>query len=254
MGIGVASAFLSIVVLLASCSKSNPVTAPSTGVPTLSLPSNGAANIALFPSLTWSTVSNASSYSLQVSTSATFATLVASDSAITATTAIANGLADSTTYYWRIRATGTSGVGNWSGAWNFKVVADTTLIQGSWLGSDPSGSGFWLYSFKGDSIAIAKILISSDTLGNSIYDTLPTYWGHFALDAPMTANTTGDMDIHLTTPAYSGQTIKTLYDYEGVQGSFIGCIILINTPGTARPTAIADTNSNYMEMRYQFVY
>lgn len=254
-GICVALAFLSSCMVVSSCgSKSNPVTPSAPGAPSLSLPSNGATNLPVSPTLTWASLSGASSYSIQVSTSSAFSTLALSDSALTTTTATAPWLLDNSTYFWRIRAKGTGGTGAWSNTWQFTVLSDTTIIQGSWLGPDPSGNGFWLYAFKRHYAVVSKISITTDTSGNSTYDTLPTYWGDFSLDSSVTPNMAHNLDIHLITPQYSGQTIQTLYDYEGVQGSFVGCIIMLNTPGASRPTSIADTLSNYMELRYQFVY
>jgi hypothetical protein len=70
-----------------------------------SAPANSAANLSITPTFTWTSSSNATSYTLVVSTSSSFASPVINQSGIngtsyTPTTALAN----STTYYWKVTA------------------------------------------------------------------------------------------------------------------------------------------------------
>jgi hypothetical protein len=97
------------------------VAAPS--APTLSTPSNTATNVSLTPTLTWSTVANAASYQIQVSTVSNFASTVFTASGLTATTqAISPALSNSTQYYWRVNATNAGGTGGWSSTFSFTTV------------------------------------------------------------------------------------------------------------------------------------
>jgi hypothetical protein len=90
-------------------------------VPALSLPANGATGQSTSPTVSWSTVSGATSYALQVASVSTFATTVAGQSGITATTFAVKGLSNNLTYYWRANATSGSGTSAWSGAWSFST-------------------------------------------------------------------------------------------------------------------------------------
>jgi len=56
---------------------------PVPGVPVLQTPATGSTNVALLPSLTWTTVAGATSYLVQVSSVSTFASTVVNDSSST---------------------------------------------------------------------------------------------------------------------------------------------------------------------------
>ena len=91
------------------------------GVPALSSPTNGAVNQPVALTLTWGAVSGTTSYQVQVSTAANFASTIVSQS-LSGTSDPVSGLAVATLYYWRANATGTHGTGSWSGAWSFTTV------------------------------------------------------------------------------------------------------------------------------------
>jgi hypothetical protein len=98
-------------------------TVPATsGVPTLTAPSDGATSIALAPTLTWGTVSGAATYRVQLSTVSTFATTVVDDSTLTVGTKAITGLANSTTYYWRANAKNSGGTSAWATAYSFTTI------------------------------------------------------------------------------------------------------------------------------------
>jgi hypothetical protein len=90
--------------------------------PSLSTPTNGSSGAAVTLSLTWTSSNYAASYALQVSTVSTFASTVVNLTGITGLTKGVSGLANSTTYYWEVSATNTSGSSVWSGVWNFMTV------------------------------------------------------------------------------------------------------------------------------------
>jgi formylglycine-generating enzyme required for sulfatase activity/N-acetylneuraminic acid mutarotase len=87
--------------------------------PTLVSPVNGAVDQSLSPALTWSTVTNATSYHAQVSTNSAFTTIFSQDSTLTAASKAISNLAGGVTYYWRVRSKNASGVSGWTSPWSF---------------------------------------------------------------------------------------------------------------------------------------
>ena len=101
-----------------------PLGAPSSPppAPVLATPANGATGIATNPTLTWNASSGATSYRVQVSTDAGFATTVVDQSNITTTSYALSSLTTNTTYYWHVNATNSGGSSSYSTAWNFTTV------------------------------------------------------------------------------------------------------------------------------------
>jgi len=89
------------------------------GVPTLISQINGAACVAIPTTLSWNASSNATSYTLQVSTNNSFTGFVYNQSGFTNTSQQVSGLSDSTIYYWRVSATNNIGTSSWSSVWSF---------------------------------------------------------------------------------------------------------------------------------------
>ena len=98
------------------------------GVPNTSLPTSESSGVTTNPLLAWNSVTDASSYSVQVSTASTFNTLVVDQQGITELSFLVEGLNTGTTYYWRVRATGSGGIGAWSAVASFTTFEFT---QGS---------------------------------------------------------------------------------------------------------------------------
>jgi photosystem II stability/assembly factor-like uncharacterized protein len=98
--------------------------------PTLSSPANGTTGVAINPTLKWNASSGATSYQLQVSTSSGFSTTVYDQSNLTGTSQQVSGLANSATYYWRVKASNSQGPSGWSTpVWNFTTAP---VNQGGW--------------------------------------------------------------------------------------------------------------------------
>jgi hypothetical protein len=93
---------------------------PST--PTLSLPANNASGVSSSLTLSWNSVSNASTYAIRVSTSTGFTTTVSSQTGVAGLSASVSGLTAGTTYYWEVNATNGSGTGAWSNVWSFTTI------------------------------------------------------------------------------------------------------------------------------------
>jgi hypothetical protein len=93
------------------------------GTPTLMAPANAAINVVLAPTLTWGTVPGAATYRIQLSTNSVFGTTVADDSTLSVGTKAITGLANSTTYYWRVNSKNPGG----TSAWQTAAFSFTTL-------------------------------------------------------------------------------------------------------------------------------
>ncbi len=91
---------------------------------TLTAPANGALNVPATPTFTWNAVPQAGSYSIQVATDAGFSNIVASATGLANPTWTSNVVLNtSITYYWRVWAVNTCGVGAYSATWSFTTVA-----------------------------------------------------------------------------------------------------------------------------------
>jgi hypothetical protein len=93
------------------------IAAPS--APILTSPVNAAMGVNSAPTLTWGTVTNATTYRIQVSTINTFAGTLVDDSTLTAGSKAITGLSDMTTYFWRANAKNSSGTSAWSAVFSF---------------------------------------------------------------------------------------------------------------------------------------
>jgi hypothetical protein len=109
--------------------------------PSLIAPGNNSTNVSRTPTLSWNGVSNATSYTVQYSTSSSMSP---NTELTTASTSIAIGtLAGNTTYYWRVKATASGySDSDWSATWNFKTVkggkAKESVPGPSFEDNDPS--------------------------------------------------------------------------------------------------------------------
>ncbi|MFA6979388.1 MAG: FISUMP domain-containing protein [Ignavibacteriaceae bacterium] len=92
-------------------------------LPQLSLPTNGAVEQKLSPVLVWNKVSNANSYTLQISTNSSFTNFVFNADTLTATSKQITELSGLTQYYWRVSATNNFGTKGWSETWSFTTGA-----------------------------------------------------------------------------------------------------------------------------------
>src|SRR5690606_22993619 len=80
------------------------------------------------------------SYQLQVSLEETFPSTVFEQAGITATSATVTGLDFNTLYYWRVRATNTSGDSEWSETWNFTTLPPGGALVAHWMVDEGSGT------------------------------------------------------------------------------------------------------------------
>ncbi|MEI6520062.1 MAG: C10 family peptidase, partial [bacterium] len=87
--------------------------------PTLTAPANNAINIPISANFTWSTISNALAYDIDISTNSNFTTKASYSTVLTSLSAV---LAENTTYFWRVRAKQGSTLGPWSTTSSFTTA------------------------------------------------------------------------------------------------------------------------------------
>ena len=90
--------------------------------PALVFPPNGATDIVTAPVLAWNQSAGADSYHLQVSAAPDFASTVVDQNNIVDTSYGVSGLAQGTTYYWRVNSSNGGGASEWSGLWSFTTI------------------------------------------------------------------------------------------------------------------------------------
>ncbi|MBI4896368.1 MAG: hypothetical protein HY832_02365, partial [Candidatus Aenigmarchaeota archaeon] len=99
--------------------------------PTVYYPGDSTTNISTTPNLQWNSVTDASSYRIELSTSPTFATTTVNATTSGTNYTITSALTVSTWYYWHVRAIDASGKEQqFGGTWSFKV-GDTSLTTSS---------------------------------------------------------------------------------------------------------------------------
>ncbi|MBU1299984.1 MAG: VCBS repeat-containing protein, partial [Bacteroidetes bacterium] len=93
-------------------------------VPVLELPINGAKDVSINPTLSWSAADRAESYTIQVASDEEFGeeTTVVDESGITALTHDASGLSNLTEYFWRVKAVNAGGESEWSNELSFTTI------------------------------------------------------------------------------------------------------------------------------------
>ncbi|HVG60033.1 MAG TPA: endopeptidase, partial [Hyalangium sp.] len=97
--------------------------------PTLSSPANGATGVSSSAALDWTDVTGATGYEVQVASDSAFGNIVASNTALTASTwTVSPALSANTTYHWRARAKDSCGVGAYSSAFSFTTAKVCTPL------------------------------------------------------------------------------------------------------------------------------
>ena len=125
------------------------VTAPQAPVP--NSPRDGQLNVPTSVTLNWNPSIGATSYRLQVSSTSSFTSLLVDDPSLTNTSRQVRSLANSTVYYWRVRAQNEGGTGSYS-----PVVRFTTIDPGSSISwqqtNGPSGGSVQCIATSGSSL------------------------------------------------------------------------------------------------------
>lgn len=128
------------------------VTAPV--APGLLIPTNGATNVSLTPSMDWDSTSNATSFRLQITTDSTFTAAPAYDTAGLTVSQInvpAGKLSQTTRYFWRVNATNAGGTSVWSTVNRFTTQSLglplnlTVYLEGFWNGTSQATDTVGIY-------------------------------------------------------------------------------------------------------------
>lgn len=99
------------------------ITAAAPTAPALVTPANMSTGQLTTITLAWAAIPGAGSYDVQLATDASFTNITAQGNGLAATMFPSSNLAVTTTYYWRVRATNTCGVGAWSPVFRFETAA-----------------------------------------------------------------------------------------------------------------------------------
>jgi uncharacterized protein YjdB len=90
--------------------------------PKLSSPTNNSTGLPTTLKLSWTAVSTAQSYMVEVSKNSDFSSLVASSKSLTGNEFNVTGLQEDTSYFWRVRASNSAGNSPYSTVWTFKTI------------------------------------------------------------------------------------------------------------------------------------
>ena len=164
----------------------NFTTLASPNTPNLISPTNNSNILTLTPTLYWSDVTGATSYTVQVASDTSFLTLAVNQGGILISHyQIPTGaLTGNTTYYWRVKAINETGSGPWSVRWTFRVVttppAPNLIAPPDYSTNQPPN-----VLLVWDSLTSATsyhIQLASDSLFNSIaYDTTGVNYSHLQM-------------------------------------------------------------------------
>ena len=161
--------------------------------PTLSLPTNGATNSSIAPTLNWTAITNASSYLVEISTDATFTNLVSAKNTVSTNSLGLTGLIAGTTYYWRVKANSEVASSSWSSVWSF-----TTAMAGAPTLLSPANNA--------SSVALNSIFRWSST-GAALYEI------EIATKNTFASTTIVSKNIALNTNSFTATGLKTRTTY-----------------------------------------
>ena len=180
------------------------------GTPSLSSPSNGATGVSTSPTLDWSNVSGADSYTLQVDNSSSFSSPNVNTSTTSSQRSV-SGLSENTKYYWRVRAKNSCGDGSWSNVRNFTTENNATL---------PS-----IVTYDANDIKENSAILNGEVLddgGSSIINRGFEYWNPYDLED-------GGKEYVIGSTGFYSKNIEdlqpnTLYYYKAFASNEIGII------------------------------
>ncbi len=193
-----------------------PAPPPLPNTPTLISPADGSTNQPATIVLNWNAATNATHYWVQIATNSSFSNLIVSDSSITATSYQANGLASSTTYYWRVEGLNSAGSSSWSSVWSFTTAAPAPLP----LPNTPT----LISPADSSTNQPATIVLNWNAATNATH-----YWVQIATNSSFSNPTIGDSSITSTSYQANGLASSTTY-YWRVEG--------LNSAGSSRWSSV----------------
>jgi len=142
--------------------------------PTLSSPANGSTITDATPTFAWTAVSGATSYTIEYSTSATFASSVTASATTTSYTVPGTAALSNTTYYWRVSSN--LAPTQFSGVWSVTINAEATEPLVSFNVIVRSGA-------TGEPINAALVKITSGPTTIASSGTSESGSAHFSIEA-----------------------------------------------------------------------
>jgi hypothetical protein len=114
------------------------VEAATPGTAVLSAPTNGATDIDIFPTLSWTAAANATSYYLEIATDAGFSNVVYDNTVDSTSHEVTAALESDTTYYWHVQALNICGTSSFTNPFNFttKFIPEILLVDDDDNGPD----------------------------------------------------------------------------------------------------------------------
>ena len=185
--------------LLYSIVGSIPILPAIPSVPTLLTPANAATGIASSATLSWNSTSGATSYNIQISTSATFSTIALSSAGITGTSLSVSGFASNTVYYWRVSASNLGGTSAYSIANSFTTAVPVTI---------PSAPTLSIPANNATSVTVPATLSWNASTGATSYSVQVSKTSSFTTSSNLVYNVSG---ITAPSTSVSGLLSKTTY-------------------------------------------
>jgi hypothetical protein len=264
---------------------SNPVWLDTAGAPellsapTLTSPANASTGQSLTPSLTWSSVPNATSYRVLVATNPsdlttdptedTFPNVIVNETPTTNSLSVPAGhLSPGTTYYWEVKGRNASQYGEWSAKWSFTTAPASTpaiglnptslspsAVQGSNASSQQftvrnAGPGTLTYGIADDQSWMSVTPISGTSSGEEDTITVTyttsglsagTYSGEISVAATGASNTPQHLPVTLTIGGPATYTISGTVTFNGSGLSGVKMNSLPNEPLTNSSGFYSDT-------------
>ncbi len=202
-------------VLVLLCAVVSPAFGQTLGTPSLNSPANGATNQPTTVTLSWTGVSLATSYGVQVSTNNAFSSLVA-DQQQGGTSYTVSGLSNGTTYYWRVRASTVLLVGGWSSTYSFTTASGVTPPAAPTLVSPSNGA----------TDQPTSIVMSWNASAGA-----SRYWLQVATDQSFTTIVVGDSTIASTSHQVNYLSASTTYYWR---------VMAINGAGVSAASSVWD--------------
>jgi hypothetical protein len=172
--------------------------------PTLLTPTNGATDVSLTPTLTWSNIGS-TTYRVEVATDAAFSSLAYTNDGVVGTSQITGSLNNYTLYYWHVRESAPS-TGTYSSTFTFRTLPSATPVAPT-LGTPADG-------------ATGQALSPTFTWGATTET--DSYTFELATDAGFTSIISSQPGLTSPTASVVGLTVSTPY-YWRVRGTnFLG--------------------------------
>ncbi len=202
------------------------------GTPTLSMPANGATNVAVNPTFTWSAGSQAETYTLEVATDAGFTNIVVTETGISGTSSgLSSTLNTNVVYFWRVRAINPCNTGANSTAFTFTTIPAPGDCA---IGVTPQA--ILTEGFEGGTLPAGW---TSDGTGNSWTSSTARF--HSGARSFFAADPAVVSDQHLVTPAVSlpaaaaAPISLVFWQHQTIEDSGTGCfdgaVVEVSTNG-----------------------